>query len=176
MEIIEVLLEIVKITVPALIVFFTVYYLMKRYLNTQIQIKSMEIQKDKASHGAPMKLQALERLSVFMERINPSNLILRIRTPSMSSGDLMNAMLIAVQQEYEHNISQQVYVSDNLWEIVMLTKHNITNVITMAGASIPENGSQTVYVDKIFEILNQNEADLVKTAQSSIRKEASLLL
>lgn len=176
MELVKILLEIIKITVPALIVFFTVYYLMKKHLDSQLQLKSLELQQEKVMKGGPLKLQACERLSLFLERINPPNLILRIRTATMSSQDLMTAMLIAIQHEYEHNISQQIYVSDNLWEIIMLARQNVNNLVTMAAASVGENAGQNEFVDKIFQILDQEHGDFIKTAQNSIRKEASLLI
>ena len=110
----ETFLEIVKITVPALIVFLTVYFVMKTYLDKQYQIQLLQFKKDQKNTTTPLKLQAYERLSLFCERISIPNLVLRMKTKGASSAALRVSLLMAVQQEFEHNISQQIYISDQL--------------------------------------------------------------
>ena len=77
--ILELLLEILKITAPALVVFFTVYYLMKEYLAKQYSIRLLDLKENQQKSTLPLRLQAYERLSMFCERINLPSLILRLR-------------------------------------------------------------------------------------------------
>jgi hypothetical protein len=94
------ILEIIKITVPALIVFLTVKYLMQGYLNKEYQLKALDIEKKKNENTLPLKLQAYERLSLFCERISVPTLLIRIKEEGMSARQLRLQMLLAIQQEY----------------------------------------------------------------------------
>ena len=164
-------MEIIKITVPALIVFLTVYYLMKTHSRQMITLESMKLKKDAASTTLPLRLQAYERLALFCERISPDNLLLRFRKENMSGKDLQNLLVLAIKQEYDHNLTQQIYVSESLWNIIQLCKDRILELIYAAGkakdADNPDVFSNILI--KAFE-----ETNPVKTAQRAIRKEVQL--
>jgi len=167
----ETILEIIKITVPALIVFLTVYHLMKTHSRQMITLESMKLKKDAASTTLPLRLQAYERLALFCERISPDNLLLRFRKENMSGKDLQNLLVLAIKQEYDHNLTQQIYVSESLWNIIQLCKDRILELIYAAGkakdADNPDVFSNILI--KAFE-----ETNPVKTAQRAIRKEVQL--
>ena len=107
------LLEIIKIDIPAVIVYYTVHTLLKQYLDKQYQLRQLEYKQSQNAGSTKLRLQAYERLSVLCERIAIPNLVLQLKTSEMTSADLKAAMLIAIQQEFEHNISQQIYLSDH---------------------------------------------------------------
>ena len=83
----SVILELVKITVPALIVFLTVYYLMKHFLENQYQVKMLEYKQNQQNTTIPLRLQAYERLSLFCERISIPSLVLRVRGEGMPASE-----------------------------------------------------------------------------------------
>ena len=91
------------VCLPALIVFASCYLLLRQFLRNREQLELLAIQKSTAVKALPLKLQAYERLILFFERIYIPNLVARIRTKKMSSGDLHSALMIAIQQEFEHN-------------------------------------------------------------------------
>lgn len=163
-------LELLKYTLPSVVVFLTVYYMLKQYLDGQTQMKVLEFQHKKAERNLPVRLQAYERLSLFIERIRVANLFYRLNQRSLSRSDLAQAMLISVQKEFEHNLSQQIYVSENLWKIIVLAKDEILAVI---------NESANVDGD-FFITLNQRiqarGVDPNDQALTAIRKEASFYL
>ena len=118
----ETLLEIIKLTIPGLLTFLAAYFVLKTYMENQQKLQQIKLQLEQQKSSLPLRLQAYERLSLFCERIALPNLLLRVRKPGMSSGELRIALLLAVQQEYEHNITQQVYVSSQLWEIIKIAR------------------------------------------------------
>jgi len=170
-----VILEIIKTTAPALIVFLTVYYLMKTFFANQRAMKAMELNNSAKSTTVPMRLQAYERLSLLCERISVPNLVLRLREDGMSVNDLRMAMLISVQKEMEYNVTQQVYVGENLWEIVKLSRNQVTTIINEVAAKIPEGSTGADYARALLVVSGQTESALDK-AQSAIKTEAALLL
>ena len=171
-----ILLEIVKLTLPAMVVFAAAYSILKSYLNKQYQMKQLETKSSVRQTTLPLKFQAYERLSLLCERINPGNLILRIKSPGMTVEDLHIALLVAIQQEFDHNISQQVYISDNLWSIIKYTRQHLVNTITTCAAELRQDEDSKKLSDLLLEQYDQIEEKPLDTAQIAIRREAALLM
>jgi len=170
------ILEIIKVTVPALIVFLTVYYLVKNYLDSQYQIKMLEYKQNQQKTTIPLRLQAYERLSLFCERINIPSMILRLREEDMSASDLRVTLMVNVQREFEHNITQQVYVSDKLWQIILFSRDDVINILNMVYSQIEPGADAKVYSRALFDALNERELIPLDKSLVAIKKEASLLM
>ncbi|MGK0387781.1 MAG: hypothetical protein ACI94Y_000507 [Maribacter sp.] len=175
-NLIEVFLEIVKVTVPALIVFATVYFLFKKYTENLLRQQAIATKQDNKGIAFPLRMQAYERLVLFCERISLHNLMLRVRNENMSAADLKIALMVSIQQEYEHNISQQVYVSENLWKIINFAKNDTINVINLVSRTIETNASSLEMSHAIFKYLNEAKQTSLDTARSAISQEASTYL
>lgn len=175
-NVLEVFLEIVKVTVPALVVFATVFYLFKTYTENQQQQRMIELKQGNRNLAFPLKMQAYERLALFCERISLSNLMLRVRDEKMNAADLKVALMVAIQQEYEHNISQQVYVSENLWKIISFAKNDTINVINLVSKTIDNDASSLDMSHAIFRYLDEARQTSLDTARSAISQEASTFL
>lgn len=172
----SVILEIIKITVPALVVFFTVYTLLKQYLDGQYKAQMLQFKQNQNKTTIPLRLQAYERLSLFCERISIPNLVLRLRKENMTATDLRLAMMIAIQQEFEHNITQQVYVSDQLWQIVKIARDDTVNVINLVYNSIDAKTEGRQYASAMFNYLESRELISTDKALIAIKKEAGILM
>ena len=126
----ETALEILKYILPALIVFATVYFINEAVPRHAIQYSGITISnKNKGKIHLPIKLQAYERMAMFCERISLDNLSYRLSSHNIDAKSMSNAMLIAIQQEFEHNMSQQVYVSEKLWQIITMAKDQVQNIM-----------------------------------------------
>jgi len=172
----ETALEILKYILPALIVFATVYFMMKRYLDMQYSTEVLRFKQAQADKTLPVKLQAYERLAMLCERISLDNLSYRLSGSNLDSKSLSNAMLIAIQQEYEHNMSQQVYVSAKLWEIITVAKNQMQSIVTAAAADPRAISSPAAYLNKCMEIQNEMGGSPAKTATSAIKKEIDIIM
>lgn len=171
----QVVLEIIKVTVPALIVFLTVYFLMKEYFKKEYNMRMLEYKRDGKETTLPLRLQAYERLALYCERVRVENLINRLPGVDASPELLKNAMVISLQQEYEHNIAQQVYVSESLWKIVKLAKNQIIVIITQVYEALPENATTQDFKMALIAATSKLENPL-DTALVAIKKEAGILL
>jgi hypothetical protein len=170
------LLEIIKITVPALVVYFTVYNLMKTYLDKQYQLRVLEFKQNQSGTTVPSRLQAYERLSLFCERIAVPSLMLRLREEEQSNAALRMAMLITIQQEFEYNITQQVYVSEQLWQIIKIARDNTVLDINGLYEQVDPRGSSKELAEVLLSQSESQSANSLNTALSAIKKEASLLM
>jgi hypothetical protein len=108
---------------------------------------------------------------LFCERISVDHLAYRLGHPDMGAYDLKSAMMIAIQQEYEHNVSQQVYVSENLWKIIQLAKEQMQAVISES-----EGTTAAEVVANTKKVFSESKADPVAYAKSAVRSEAQLLM
>ncbi|MEM0992305.1 MAG: hypothetical protein AAF847_02680 [Bacteroidota bacterium] len=168
-------LEIIKIAIPAFIVFYTVQSLMKQYLEKQYQLRQLEYSQNQKDGSLRIRLQAYERLSVLCERIAVPNLVFRLKTPEMTSADLKAAMLIAIQQEFEHNISQQIYVSEQLWDLLQFARTDTVNMLIQTGETLPPDSNAQEFSKKLFKYLDDKEVNVLAKVQSAIKKETQLL-
>jgi hypothetical protein len=135
----EVVLEIVKIVFPAAIVFATAWYLLKNMLENQEKMRLYEIRRKEKRETIGLRLQAFERLALFLERISPGNLIPRVRRSGMMARELQFELISHIRQEYEHNLSQQIYVSSELWDTINYSKNDLIKVINLISTSLPED-------------------------------------
>ena len=164
--------EVLMATVPALIVALTAYFTLKQLLQRQERQQRLELSKSRQETTLPLRLQALERLSLFCERISLQNLLLRTSPANRTAAEFRAALLTSIQQEYEHNITQQVYVSQNLWEIIKAGRDDLSEMITLATDA---GGDGQAVARRLLAMAAERGADPLQTAQAAIRREASSL-
>lgn len=168
-------LEILKLSIPALIVAVTSYYLIREMLDKQLQLQAQKIQQERQGAVTPLRMQAYERLSVLVERMNISGLVMRNRNDAMQANTMKIALFMAIQQEFEHNTSQQIYVSEKLWQIITATRDDLFEFISVVSEKVPKDAPAKVFTDAILAYHQQRGNDPVATAQMAIRREASSL-
>jgi hypothetical protein len=169
----EVLFEILKYILPSAIVFLTVYLLLKNYFE-QERFKMMHIsQKERYQSTLPLKLQAYERLALFLERIRIPVLMLRFPVTELNSRDLCKTLMLGIQQEFEHNLVQQIYVSEQLWSIIVLTKDELMHEVDLISQQSDE---VELTRHKLYTSANQNTSRMIDTALNAIKKEIQLIL
>lgn len=122
-------LEILKYTLPALIVFLTSVFVLREMIKRDQAKNKFEVLMQNQKTITPVRLQAYERLVLFLERITPDSLILRASKPEMNALQLHQAILLAIRAEYEHNMSQQVYITPRAWEIVKNARSGVSKLI-----------------------------------------------
>lgn len=169
----ETLLEIIKLTIPGMLTFLAAYFVLKMYLDNQQKMQQLKMQQEQVQAGLPMRLQAYERLSLFCERIAIPSLLLRVRREGMSASELRIGLLIAIQQEYEHNITQQVYVSSQLWEIIKLARDESINFISIVAEKVGGKAEGKELANMLIGLVNQQEAMAVDKALLAIKREAA---
>jgi hypothetical protein len=135
------LAEIVKYTISGIIIFFAAWYFIKPMLVQNLNFQRVELRKASIQHTLPLRLQAYERSVLFIERINPSNLFIRLQSPGMTAIQLHQLVLSDIRSEYQHNISQQIYVSDVSWTVVKRIKDETIGIVSSALNSLPAEAS-----------------------------------
>ena len=137
----EFILDILKYALAGLIVFFAGWFVIKNYLNEKLNFQRMELKRAGLKHTLPLRLQAYERTVLFLERINPSSMLIRLHSPGMGAREMQALVISDIRAEYQHNISQQIYVSDRAWATVKQVKEDTISMINSAVNALPENSS-----------------------------------
>ena len=115
--------------IPAGIVFGTTYYLINKLVSEQHKIRLLELKKEHLHELTPVKLQAYERLTLFLDRISPDNLVVRLSKSGQSASQLRHELVQTILSEYNHNISQQIYVGNDTWQMIRAVKDQIIDTI-----------------------------------------------
>ena len=126
------IIEIIAYTLPSLITGGVAYFLFNSYFKDQQNTRRWLLQKENQPAILPLRLQAYERLTLLMERINPSQMMVRISPLSDDKTDYQNLVIAQIDQEFEHNLSQQIYVSEECWSVLLTAKNATIQMIRLA--------------------------------------------
>lgn len=145
------LVQILVAVLPSIVVFLTAFYLIKQMVSAQAAARIGEVRKDDHKHTLPLRLQAYERLALFAERISPGALVLRVHKGSMSSRMFHAELVATIREEFEHNVTQQIYVSDKAWGKVKQAKEETIRLINVSYEQTGDTPSGTELSRHIFE-------------------------
>ncbi len=166
------LLEILKYTLPSLITFLTAYFILKVFLEAEHEKKQLEVRIENFKTALPIRLQAYERLALFLERISPNSLIHRVNRSGMSALDMQLELISNIRLEFEHNLAQQIYVSGPAWVQIIQVKEEIVSIINRCALDLPEGSSGKDLSRRILEYFIHNEQAIpTQSALDTLKNE-----
>ncbi|RED49422.1 DUF7935 family protein [Seonamhaeicola aphaedonensis] len=119
-------------TLPAIITGVIAYYFFREHTKNEDGRRRFLLRKDLQINSLPLRLQAYERMALFLERITPSKLLIRV-VPNSPDKEIYESLLIqSIEQEFEHNLTQQIYISDRCWNIITAAKNATIQLIRKA--------------------------------------------
>lgn len=164
-------LEIAKYILPSLVVFFTAWVLIRGFLVRDEKRLEQELALANEKTILPLRLQAYERVALLLERISPESLVMRVNKPGMTAHQLHSELLASIRAEFEHNLSQQIYMSSGAWQQVRTAKSNVINMVNAAADLVRKDATAITLSQKIFEQLLQLNNPPVEEALEFIKKE-----
>ena len=167
----EIVADILKITVPAIIVFLTSWVLIRNMIRNDQDKRRQEIILQGARTVTPIKLQAYERVVLFLERISIESLLLRVSTPDMNAGQLQSVLLTTIRSEFEHNLSQQIYMSPQAWEVVKNARSNTIKIINSEAEKLKANAPCIEFSKQLLERVMELDKEPTRVAIDFIKEE-----
>jgi hypothetical protein len=155
------LYQVATIIVPGIIILSFAYYLFRREFDRYLGVKFN--QQTGNDQLMPLKLQAHERIIVFVERINPSNILIRLHQQGISVADLQSLVINEINSEYQHNITQQLYINDETWNVVRKLKEDTIAMIGNAAQGLPSDATGVDLSKKVLThmaTMQENPYDL----------------
>lgn len=138
--------------------------------------KSDAPQQDKQGMVLPLQLQAYERIVLFVERISPQSLISRVSQPGFTVLDMQIAMVSSIKSEYDHNVSQQIYVTAEAWEAVRTVKEQTISIINQIALKLPPDAPSIELNKQILELFMRQKESPADIAAEIINAEARKLM
>ncbi|MDO7171276.1 hypothetical protein [Mariniflexile sp. AS56] len=128
------LIDLFLFAIPSIITGIIAYHFFKEHIKNEDGKRRFLLKKELQVNALPMRLQAYERMVLFLERMAPSSLLIRI-PPISSDKDAYESLIIqSIEQEYEHNLTQQVYISEKCWSIINASKNATIQLIRKANS------------------------------------------
>ena len=192
------LLDIIQITLPAILLFVTTLVLVRGFLKNQSQSmnafllreaeyrkadadrRALEISKANKEITMPLRLHAYERMTLFCTRLELTNMIKNSKAIKTNLKFLTIDLIFNIEDEFNHNISQQMYMTDELWKIIQLAKMEtisiIQNISKETESAAADNKAQiSDFINRMDQYLSANPQLGYIQALSAIKKEVSLL-
>ncbi len=149
-------LSYVAYLLPAIVVGIVSYYFFKGHTANEEGRRRFLLHKESQKHILPIRLQAYERLTLFLERVDPTKLLIRVKPISEDLNNYEELLIKNIEQEFEHNISQQIYISSECWNHIKNAKNATLQVIResamnekVANANKLREMVLTIYMEEI---------------------------
>ena len=172
----EIFADILKITIPALVVFFTAWLVLRNMIKNDQDKRRQELIIQNSRTVIPIKLQAYERIILFLERISLESLLVRVSTSNMSASQLHSTLLTTIRSEFEHNLSQQIYMSPQAWEVVRNARSNLIKMINSEAEKIPGNGPGIDLSKQLLNRVMELESEPTRAAIEYVKSEVARMI
>lgn len=130
-----------------------VYLFLKKSGEREIRLLNLEMKKERQDHFLPSKIEAYQRAILLLERISPSNLVMRLHNPGLPAKAMQSKFLESIREEYDHNVAQQIFITTRAWEMVKDSKEECIKIINIAGQNLPETATGMDLSGKILELV-----------------------
>lgn len=159
--------------VPSLIVALTAFFLTKYFVENDQKKRLLELKFHSKELVTPIRLQAYERMAMFLERIDPNQLLFRVSNPDLTAYQMQTILLATIRSEYEHNLSQQVYIAPEAWEGIKNAKEKVVNVINLAAGHLEEGAMSTDLAGEVLATVADESP--TAAAMAELKKDIALL-
>ncbi len=172
----EAVTDILKISLPALLVAIMAWVVLGSMIRNERDRRRQELILQNSRTIIPIKLQAYERVILFLERISLESLLVRVSTPNMNAAQLHSGLLTSVRSEFEHNLSQQIYMSPQAWEVVRNARSGTIKLINSEFEKLPENSPGMVFSKQLLTAVMDMEKEPTRVAIDFIKAEVGRML
>ncbi len=172
----ELLADILKMTIPALIVFLTAWLVLRYMIKNDQDKRRQELILQNSRTVTPIKLQAYERIILLLERISLESLLVRVSSSDMSAQQLHSTLLNTIRSEFEHNLSQQIYMSQQAWEVVRNARSNMIKIINNVAEKMPANSSGMALSKQLLEKIMELEKEPARAAIEYVKAEIARMI
>ena len=148
-----------------------VFLFLKRQSQKEQVYLEVELKKQRQEFFLPNRVDAYERAILLMERLHPNSLVMRLNNPSLPAKIMQAEFLKTIREEFDHNITQQLFISPIAWKLLRDSKEELVKLINLAASQVQENATAIELSAKIFELVAQLEKLPSEVATEFLKKE-----
>ncbi|MDX9694869.1 MAG: hypothetical protein RBT49_03675 [Bacteroidales bacterium] len=164
-------LEILKYILPSIIVLLTVWFVLYSMIKNEQKRNHMESVVRNQRITMPVRLQAYERMTILLERISPEALIMRVNNPALTAKQFQTELLNTIRMEFDHNVGQQIYISNQAWELIKNAKTSVIQLINTTAVKVKPESQSIILSRMILEELMEQEKSPVNIALDFLKAE-----
>ena len=168
----EDILDIFKYVLPSVVTFLAAYFIIKAFLDREYKNKMMDLRMQNQQTITPIRLQAYERMVLFLERISITQLVSRVHKSGMSARLLQSELVKTIRNEYDHNLSQQVYITQQTWNSIKTAKEETIRAINIASTKVSDDAAGLDLVHVLFDLVTKVEKLPTDIALEQLKLEA----
>ena len=170
------MLEVLKYTLPGLLVVIAAWLVLHQLLKEERDRRDFELKRNTRKEVTSIRLRGYERLALLLERTTPEHILRDIDLHDLTVRQLQILMLKTIRMEFDHNLSQQIYVSENTWEAILIVQEELGRFVSTVAQSFPADSPALPYAQQMITVYNTNGETPTEAAQRKLRNEARELL
>ena len=174
MEFLELLKQLFTISFSVLVALVLAFYVIWPKIQSFLfKLNAINKQRDLTKQEQQLKFTAYERLLLFAQRIAPYQVMLRNHNPNISLNEFKRTLINDIENEYQHNFTQQLYVSDAAWVVVRDLKESTVSLLNNAGKTLQADTKVEDYIAVVLKHVSELEVNPYDAAQIILKKELS---
>lgn len=174
--------NILLILLTITVVIFGFWLMQHSQFRNEEKKRQFELKKESQKSVAPIRLRAYERLALLLERTKPEHMLMELRTKEPDAlstwtiPQIQQYLLQTIRAEFEHNQSQQVYVSDEVWDLIVNARDQMAAFVIAMSAQIPKEANTQTYAQTLITAYNSNGTTPSDKALEYLKEEAKTLM
>ena len=170
------MIEVLKYCIPALIVLLATWIVMHKLFNNEQQKREWELKRASQKEISPIRLRAYERLALMLERTQPEHMLMELEVSTMTVQQVQQRLLQTIRLEFDHNMSQQIYVSESVWEQIMVARGQMMAFVTAMAVQLPPESTSLDYAKVLLTAYSTNGETANEKALRALKEEAAKLI
>lgn len=170
------MLDLLRYTIPSLIVLCAAWIIAHTFYKNEEKKRMHELKRAAQKEISPIRLRAYERLALVLERTQPEHMLLELNINELSVMQLQQTLLRQIRQEFDHNLSQQIYVSEELWDKIILARDEVAAFVNQMAIQLPQGSTTMDYAKVLMSAYRNNGVTPHQLALQALQEEVSKLI
>lgn len=171
-----IMIELLKYCIPAFCVLLATWLVMHKFYKSEAEKRFWELKRLSQKEISPLRMRAYERLALLLERTMPEHMLMDLNLAEMTPLQVQAHLMHTIRQEYDHNLSQQIYVSDEVWAMIEDSKNQTIAFVNSIAQQMPVDSNALDYAKTLITAYRTNGDTPNDIALQALRNEAKTLL
>ena len=170
------MIEIFKYSIPAVCVLLATWLVMHRFYKSEAEKRLWELKRLSQKEISPIRMRAYERLTLLLERTTPEHMLIELNLSEMTPLQVQAHLMRTIRQEYDHNLSQQIYISNEVWDLIDNAKQQTIAFVNSIAQQMPPESNALDYAKTLITAYRSNGDTPNDIALQALKNEAKTLL
>ncbi len=170
------MIELLKYCIPSLIVLLATWIVMHKLFKNEQQKREWELKRAAQKEISPIRLRAYERLALMLERTQPEHMLMDLDVSQFTAAQLQQRLLQTIRLEFDHNLSQQIYVSEQVWELIVAARGQMLAFVSAMAMQLPQESTTLDYAKVLLTAYSTNGETANEKALRALKAEAAALV